>query len=247
MSKKTLLIDADIMIYQIAAINEEHYEWEEGVVSEEVNEDKAKADIDTFIERLLVRCKAKDYILCLSSDYNFRYLVDGTYKGNRSDAKRPVLLSLLKSHVSSNYPCKMTKWLEADDVMGILGTSRENTIICTLDKDLNQIPGFHYNWTKDSLYEVSPEEGEFFFYQQVLTGDSVDGYSGCPGIGPVKARKALEASEDYWATCVSVYESKGLTEASALSQARLAKILTVKEWDFKNRTYKLWEPPKGVI
>jgi DNA polymerase-1 len=41
---------------------------------------------------------------------------------------------------------------------------------------------------------------------------------------------------------VAAYERQGLTEADAIKQARLARILRYEEWD--GRTPRLWAPPK---
>jgi 5'-3' exonuclease len=68
---------------------------------------------------------------------------------------------------------------------------KEQSVIVSIDKDLLQIPGSHYNFVKSEFTEVSEEEGMFSFYIQLLMGDSTDNVSGCPGIGPKKAEKAL--------------------------------------------------------
>jgi 5'-3' exonuclease len=85
---------------------------------------------------------------------------------------------------------------EADDLLGINQTAcAENcvdSIIVTIDKDLLQIPGSHYNFVKCEFKEVTEEEGQYFFYKQLMMGDSTDNIGGCPGIGPKKAEKALE-------------------------------------------------------
>jgi DNA polymerase-1 len=83
-----------------------------------------------------------------------------------------------------------------------------------------------------------------------------DGYAGCPGIGPVKAEQLLNVRETMpagtdphpqlrrWAAVVEAFKKAKLTEADALLQARLARILRCTEWDFDNSTVKLWEPPR---
>ena len=72
--------------------------------------------------------------------------------------------------------------LEADDVLGILATepSNEERIIVSIDKDLYQIPA---KISKDgkTFEEISENEANYWHMMQTLTGDSTDGYSGCPG------------------------------------------------------------------
>jgi 5'-3' exonuclease len=64
--------------------------------------------------------------------------------------------------------------------------------IVHVDKDLNQLPGWHYNPTKGEEYYVTEEEGLRAFYTQLLTGDRIDNIVGLYGVGPVKAAKLLK-------------------------------------------------------
>ncbi len=84
-------------------------------------------------------------------------------------------------------------------------------VVASTDKDLKQIPGLHYNWKKERVAEVDQRRADYWFYFQVLTGDSTDGYAGgCPGIGECRARRVLEdAAPDMWARVVAAFESRG--------------------------------------
>ena len=74
-----------------------------------------------------------------------------------------------------------------------------STVICSIDKDLLQVPGLHYNWVHDrserndtnGKVSVSEDVGLRKLYQQVLTGDSTDAILGIRGVGPVTARKII--------------------------------------------------------
>ena len=79
--------------------------------------------------------------------------------------------------------------MEADDYLGI--HQNKDTIICSIDKDLLQVSGRHYNFVKKEFYEIEELEGLRKFYKQLLTGDTSDHIKGIEGIGPVKAEKAL--------------------------------------------------------
>jgi DNA polymerase-1 len=79
-----------------------------------------------------------------------------------------------------------------------------------------------------------------------VLGDAVDGYSGCPGIGPKKAETVLANAKDGvspWGVIVGAYVKAGLDEEDALLQARLARILQFGDYDLKTNKVKLWEPP----
>ena len=76
--------------------------------------------------------------------------------------------------------------------MGIYQMQHPDTVICTVDKDLDQIPGKHFNFITNEHYEVTPEQGLQFFYKQILMGDSTDDIPGLKGIGGVKAALILK-------------------------------------------------------
>jgi 5'-3' exonuclease len=80
--------------------------------------------------------------------------------------------------------------MEADDALGI--GQGEGTIIASIDKDLLQVPGLHYNFVKKEFNEIIPIEGIRNFYKQVLTGDTTDNIKGCIKIGAVKSEQALQ-------------------------------------------------------
>ena len=91
-------------------------------------------------------------------------------------------------------------------------------------------------------FTISPEEGAKWHLIQSISGDSTDGYSGVPGIG-VKRAETLFNKEGYsWKTVVNAYKAKDLTEADALINARLARILTFDDYDFDKQQPKLWSP-----
>jgi DNA polymerase-1 len=130
--------------------------------------------------------------------------------------------------------------LEADDVMGIYATKHSGNVIVSPDKDMRQIPGKLYN-LEDTI-TITPEEGAKWHLIQTLAGDQTDGYSGVPGIG-VKRAETLFNKEGYsWATVVKAFEDKGLTEEDALLNARLARILTIEDYDTEKNEPKLWTP-----
>ena len=80
---------------------------------------------------------------------------------------------------------------EADDALG-MESRQKNTIICSIDKDLLQLPGIHYNFVRREVKEVDDFSGAVSFYTQLLCGDPTDNIRGCPGIGKVKAERAFK-------------------------------------------------------
>lgn len=246
-NKRRLLVDADIVVFQYACVNQQEYVWDEDVTSEILTLDEALEGLELFIEGIKQDTETKESpLFCFSAPLNFRYAVLPTYKHNRKDKEKPKLLEDLKQYIADKYETKTKPRLEADDVLGILATLHpDRYIIATLDKDLQQIPGWHYNWRTGILDTVEPLEGDYFFYKQILTGDPTDGYKGCPGIGEKRSSRLLEGvdlEKDGWSVVVEAYEKKGLTEEDALQQARVARILRETDYDFKNQEPILWTP-----
>lgn len=114
--------------------------------------------------------------------------------------KRPKWEEIVKQYLITAWDAQVTDGYEADDAMGFrqceLSAEEDNSVICTIDKDLDQVPGGHYNFVKKQKYYISDEEGTRFFYYQMLIGDSTDGIKGVVGIGKAKAEKLLQGMWD---------------------------------------------------
>lgn len=245
----TLLFDADIIAYKFSAAGQTNIKFDDGdPVFILENPDDVCAEVDDYINHFMDYLNAQDYIVCLSSSSasNFRKQFFPEYKANRTNLVRPVLLQQVREHLEQNHPTYIRDTLEADDVMGILSTGtmrRGKKIIVSEDKDMKTIPGWLFNPRKDEQPRlISEEEADYWHLYQTLVGDTTDNYKGCPSIGEVKAKKALDA-DCSWATVVSLFEAKGLTEDDALVQARLARILRASDYDFKKKGPILWQPP----
>lgn len=134
----------------------------------------------------------------LSGETNYRLSV-GTikpYKGNRDPTRKPVHAPAIKQYIRNKYDCQVSDGQEADDDMAIAHYAMwerdpESTVIATIDKDLNTIPGKHYNFVTKAAYYVTPEEANKFFWTQMIAGDPTDNVPGIPKYGMGKAEKAL--------------------------------------------------------
>ena len=140
-----------------------------------------------------------EFEIVLSGESNFRHDIAVTrpYKGNRDPNQQPTYKEQIKRFLREHWGAKVVEGIEADDYLGIVQCSSKegSTIICTLDKDLDMIPGWHYNWVKEDFYNVFPDEAIRIYWTQVLTGDSTDNIEGIPGIGPKKARPLVDQWE----------------------------------------------------
>ena len=139
-----------------------------------------------------------DVRMYLSGDSNYRYKIATTkpYKGTRKQAHRPTHEAEIRAHMISTWDTTVAEGIEADDALGIAQcNSTEECCIVSIDKDLDMIPGFHYNPSHDLSYDVSEKSAMECFATQLLTGDSTDNIPGLSGVGPVAAAKVLGGLE----------------------------------------------------
>lgn len=246
MSKPTLIIDGDIIAYKAAASVEKSVNWGEGVWTVHSFEEEGIAAMETQIANLIEHLNGGDTIFALSDGRSFRYDLYPAYKGNRKDQRKPLILPFLKSHLLDNYRTYLRPRLEGDDILGILMTSKTiikgDKIQVSIDKDQRCIPGKFYDQGRKQFYDISEEDADRFHLYQTLIGDTTDGYPGCPGCGPKTAERLLENDGATWNTVVKAYVKAGLTEADALVQARVARILRNTDFDFDKKEPRLWTP-----
>jgi DNA polymerase-1 len=240
----TLLIDGDMLLYKASAGSESLVQWDHDWWILGGNLGEAKDLVSTEIDSLLTRFSAKQHYFTLSDQPTvFRHDIYPAYKAGRS--RKPLVYGALREWAIETYNVVVRRKLEADDCMGILMTGprskKEDMVIVSDDKDMLTIPGVH--WRLGELITTTEDEAFRLFLTQALTGDSTDGYNGCPGIGPVSANKLLEKQGFSWETVVGAYRKQGLTEDDALLNARLARILHYTDWDTKAQTVRLWQPP----
>lgn len=190
-----LLIDADILVYRAGfAVQGGAPEDENGTTVYPPTSHALHA-AKMMVNNLLNKYEWTSYTLYLTSEdkSNFRYDIAKTkpYKGNRTQGK-PIYYEAIREYYENNFNTKMVCGQEADDALGIEGMKHPGeAIIITLDKDLDMIPGLHYNFVRDEEYWVSRTKAYRNFCYQLLVGDPVDNIIGARGIGPVKAEKAL--------------------------------------------------------
>lgn len=250
---RTLLIDADIIAYKIAAREEQAIEWDRDRWTISGDMAEARVAAATYLETLQKELEADSLILALSDDTNFRKKIFPGYKAGRAPEKKPVLLAPLKEWLAKSYPCYRRPELEGDDILGILLTSphivKGEKILVSLDKDMKTLPGLHAHMEERLVFEVSPREADYRHMLQTLTGDRTDGYPGCPGVGPAKAEKLLAEGDgvtEWWPLVLKAYARAKLGPEQALLQARLARILRHTDYDYKRKEVKLWNPPPAV-
>ena len=200
---KTALFDCDIVVYRV------------GFASEDVEETFALARAKELIyETVFFELECDNFELYITGKGNFRneLAVTAPYKGNRKDMKKPRHYDALRAFIV-DMGGKLIEGMEADDAISIEATRMgDECVVVSIDKDLDQIAGLHYNFVKKELYEISEEEGLKNFYKQILTGDRVDNIMGIKGCGPVKAGKLIDpckSEQEMFDVCVKAYNDDG--------------------------------------
>jgi len=235
-----ILCDADFIVYKACAAAETEIDWGDDTILVTSN----FSDAYNATKRELTKLENKlgslsTLILFFTDSVNFRKKILPSYKGHRN-RKKPCGYKRVINALRKEYKVILKPTLEADDTMGIYATKYPGNIIASPDKDMRQIPGKLYNF--DETFTIDKDEGAKWHLIQTLAGDQTDGYGGVPGIGVKRAETLFKDKGYSWKTVVGAFVEKNLTEEDALVNARLAKILTADDYDFKKKEPILWSP-----
>ena len=236
-----LLIDADFIVYKSCAAAETEIDWGNDVIMVTSRFSDAMQAVKREIEKIKTKFMwdIPEIILFFSDSVNFRKKILPDYKGHRN-RKKPCGYKRVINELKKTNEVIIMPTLEADDAMGIYATKNPGATICSPDKDMRQIPGNLYDMENFTLIEK--EDGAKWHLIQSLAGDQTDGYAGLSGVGVKRATTLFENKGYSWKTVVEMYKEKDLTEEDALLNARLARILTVNDYDFTNKKPIPWTP-----
>src|SRR3990167_227612 len=162
------LIDADLVAYRCAASAEKN------------DADIAMIRASRLLTDIISITDASTVKLYLSGSTNFRKDVYPEYKANRERLVRPMHLQPVREYLVKEWGAEVTDGYEADDALGI-ASRIEGTVTCSLDKDLLQLPGLHYNFVKDEFVTIDLIQGWRNLYSQIVLGDRSDNVPGYDG------------------------------------------------------------------
>jgi len=182
------LIDMDLVCFRSAASAE----------NESVG--IAISRMKDLFEGIQSKVGATSYRAFLTGPNNFRKTINPLYKANRT-APKPRHLTALQDYAIKKLGAEWAPdTLEADDAMSIHQDKvGGTTTICSLDKDMLQVPGKHFQWAIGTLSWSKPDnfvdqteiEGLRLFYEQCIKGDTSDNVKGIDGLGEKKATDLL--------------------------------------------------------
>jgi len=178
------LIDADSIYFRIACVT--------------TNKKEIRKAINYTMNEIKRNCGVNNYLCAVKGRGNFRNEIYPEYKAHRKelDPKIKEALNYGHQYMVDYHGAIMADGMEADDLVSIwAGEQRDydmEPVIVGIDKDLLQIPGWHYNFVKKTEpFHVNSDTANLKLMLQCLTGDSADNIPGIRGIGPKKAERIL--------------------------------------------------------
>lgn len=185
------LIDADSIAYKL------------GYALQDVDIDRhglVASAVDEYVKKILRAVRATHYHGFLGTNHEkvFRHEISPDYKGNRNQA-HPEWMDkwglVVKNRLVYKWKFLVVRGIEAEDGVSIYAARyRKKSVehcICSIDKDLQQIPGKHYNYEKEVWTQVFEEKAVENLWSQILTGDTTDNIQGIYGVGPKTAKNIL--------------------------------------------------------
>lgn len=267
-----------MLIYRAAFASQTTVDFGDGMGNAPlVDEDEAVAEAMRLVRKWtkLARCTEPVLVLSAVKSDSFRHSLWPAYKANRK-AEKPTAYGAIRAALSDELEVLEEKGLEADDLLGIYGTAPgAEVVVVSGDKDMKTLPTLVLNpMREDKPTRITETVANRTWMQQAMMGDTVDGYPGVPGMGPVASRalilspKRLRKTVKYvgkrnpkpvetwvegepctvWQAMVDRATKAGMTEAQLLVQAQLARILRHGDWHQETRTVRLWTPsgPKDM-
>lgn len=223
-----ILVDADSIYFKAACVTKKKHEIRKVIKRKMV---EIERDCSFFFTDIKMMVAVKGI-----GNFRFDFLED--YKGVRPDLEDDMkeALNYGNQFMLEHYDTVAADNMEADDLVSVWAhqcwENGLNYIIAHIDKDLNMIPGPHYNFDKQDLYEISPDEGYYKFMHQCLTGDRTDNIKGIKGIGPKKADKILESCGsrlEMWTSVKDAWSNSPLEPIDLVSSMRALWMATC--WD----------------
>lgn len=268
---RLLVWDADLVVYQCLWDHMTETPMGDGMWTWVLDLKEAQQSLEARILEAHDLLWADRSVMAVGGLNNWRKMVLPTYKANRDQVKKPLGWWKVIKWLGTICQVVRVPSLEADDICGIIHTAGDRvvdfgggirvdrrgmeTVTISEDKDFECLPGLWFNPRKpaDGVRMVTPQQAIFAHGLQTLTGDATDNYTGCPGVGPVAARKVLPLPDrgltdlqyqgEIWRAVLDLYTKKGLDAQEAATQATVAYLLHYGDWDHKRGEVVLWQAP----
>lgn len=212
LSKLTALVDCDSVVYRSGFAADGQLKKEYKEAHPEATKEELAAYLLTMDYEHIALHNAKETLQVLAGIFdeqkmrvfltgkgNYREDVASVrqYKGNRDPSHKPRYYKELREYLIKHWDAEVVDGMEADDAVSIIqyAAKDKSTIIASIDKDLLNTAGHHWNINKHEYQYVTLTEANLRFWSQVATGDGVDNIAGLKGVGPKTVEKWAEQAE----------------------------------------------------
>jgi len=193
------IVDGDSILYRAT--------WEAKSLKE------AQEKYISVLADFIAEVWADKAVVYIKGKGNWRFDVFNGYKGHRKPdekyAERDQMIKELCVWLEKEKIAIRCHGCEADDVVrrkAVKCMERDiDYTIISADKDLDCIEGKHLRPGPKGLkfYTVTKEEAEYFYYYQVLIGDTTDNIKSPYQLGPKKAKSILDSTaRNAWKTAI---------------------------------------------
>ena len=213
------------------------------------------SSVKRMINNIRSNAEADTFRVVISGPDNFRTDIATlqVYKGNRLDKPKPVFYPEIKDYLINVKKAVVTDGEEADDYLSY-ESLRTGATIATIDKDLNNTPGWHYNWNKKLLVNITPYQASVNFWTQMIVGDSGDHIpglfrlTGTKASAKMKKRIAQEPNEYQMYRCVrNIWQEAIMSDEREDHEYALSLDETLLEigrlLHMRTKENELWKPP----
>lgn len=157
------------------------------------------------------------------------FVVHGGYKGNRKvHSRKPLLLNKAREYLVKRWNATAVVDFESEDVAirraYDVAETKDEAIVCCIDKDLLQHPLKYYNYNTGVVLVLTYQEAILRLYRQVCSGDTTDNIPGLPGMGKVRAEHRIKDPETALKDTVTAYKGRGMPYEYFIEQFNLIYI-----------------------
>jgi 5'-3' exonuclease len=198
-----------------------------------------------------------EYAVYLTGKGNYRERVARIrpYKGNRDPEHRPERYHELREALCARYGARIVDGREADDEVSIQARKLDRNggyCVVSMDKDLEQIPGLHYDLLTKQVYTISDSDARLVLWKQILAGDRVDNVPGCFRIGARTAENIITQwmaagarDTELWEGVVALYKESQRKRGCPYATLDAASVAleTAQLVYLQQRLGELWMPP----
>lgn len=238
-----LIIDSDHLSFRMAASCEP--------TKSKLNREPlstAISRIEATINHIFKACDSQTYEMYLAGQDNFRKELYPAYKANRAGKEPPMWLEDCREYLVCDWKAKIINGMEVDDMCGIRMTELQDKGLCvSLDKDLLQIPGRHYNFVNQEFATTTELSGLRIFYKQIILGDASDNVPGYDGKFRSACPKFIEAMQrpiDEMTDEADMYEHVCSVYQSTMEDWEEAVLLRGQLLYCLRQEGKMWQPPE---